>query len=219
MQNHIYSFNGSLKKQQSGAAIGTTLAGTLAVMYMLQWCRKFKEKVNFATSEIEGFKILLLLYYIDDGNLITTTFPAGARLFEDGKVRIDPNQIESDMLIPADERTAKLLTEIGNSISNFIKLTADYPSKHENGFMPLLDIQVRVVDNQVDYKFYSKPMSNPYVILANSALPEQMKRNSLVQEAIRRLRNTKRDTEWETKAAILSEFVYKMKISGYSEKF
>ena len=123
------------------------------------------------------------------------------------------------MLIPADERTAKLLTEIGNSISNFIKLTADYPSKHENGFMPLLDIQVRVVDNQVDYKFYSKPMSNPYVILANSALPEQMKRNSLVQEAIRRLRNTKRDTEWETKAAILSEFVYKMKISGYSEKF
>ena len=129
----------------------------------------------------------MLLYYIDDGNLITTIFPPGARLFEDGKIRIDASKIESDSLIPADKRTAKLLTEIGNTVSNFIKLTADYPSNHGNGFMPLLDIQVRVVNNQVEYKFYSKPMSNPYVILANSALPEQMKRNSLVQEAICRL--------------------------------
>ena len=30
MGEHIYSFNGSLRKQSSGAAIGTTLAGALA---------------------------------------------------------------------------------------------------------------------------------------------------------------------------------------------
>ena len=86
--------------------------------------------------------------------------------------------------------------------------------------MPILDLQVQVQENnQISYKFYSKPMSNPFVILANSALPEQMKRNSFVQEAIRRLRNTKREIPWKQKAEILSEFVNKMKISGYSECF
>ena len=146
--------------------------------------------------------------------------PPGARLYDDGKIRIDESKVESDSLIPADQRTAKLLTEIGNKISNFIKLTYDCPSKHENGFMPILDLQVQVQENnQISYKFYSKPMSNPFVILANSALPEQMKRNSFVQEAIRHLRNTKREIPWKQKAEILSEFVNKMKISGYSECF
>ena len=35
MGNHIYSFNGSLENQTAGAAIGTTLAGAIAVLYML----------------------------------------------------------------------------------------------------------------------------------------------------------------------------------------
>ena len=85
--------------------------------------------------------------------------------------------------------------------------------------MPLLDIQVKMDNNKVIYKFYSKPMSTPYVILNNSAMPTKIKRNCLVQEAIRRLRNTKRELPWSLKAEILSEFSNKMMISGYSEQF
>ena len=138
---------------------------------------------------------------------------------EDGKIRVIENEIENDRDIPGDERTSKLFGELGNSISSFIKLTTDYPSKHENGFMPLLDIQVKVENNQVKYKFYSKPMSSQYVILSKSAMSDKIKRNTLVQEAIRRLRNTSRDLPWELKAKILSEFSNKMMISGYSEQF
>ena len=85
--------------------------------------------------------------------------------------------------------------------------------------MPLLDIQVKMESNKVVYKFYSKPMASQYTILANSAMPERMKRNCLVQEGIRRLRNTSRSLDWEFKASILSEFSYKLKVSGYHARY
>ena len=62
-------------------------------------------------------------------------------------------------------------------------------------------------------------MANPYVILSKSAMSDRIKRNTLVQEAIRRLRNTSRDLPWDLKAKLLSEFSNKMMNSGYSETF
>ena len=50
-------------------------------------------------------------------------------------------------------------------------------------------------------------------------MPRKMKRNCLVQEGIRRMRNTKRELPWSLKASILSEYCHKMMISGYGEKF
>ena len=45
-----------------------------------------------------------------------------------GKIEIVQDQIEADRQIPGDIRTAKIMQEIGNSISSFIKLTVDTPS-------------------------------------------------------------------------------------------
>ena len=56
-------------------------------------------------------------------------------------------------------------------------------------------------------------------MLERSALPAKMKRNSLVQEGIRRLRNTKRELDWSVKSEILSEFSFSLYMSGYSENF
>ena len=56
-------------------------------------------------------------------------------------------------------------------------------------------------------------------MLARSAMPNNIKRNSLVQEVIRILRNTRRDLPWSEKAAILSEFSHSMWCSGYTEQF
>ena len=85
--------------------------------------------------------------------------------------------------------------------------------------MPILDIQAKVVDDKIRYKFFKKAVTTPYVILSNSALPTKIKRASLVQEAIRRLLNTSRYEDWNTKAEILTEFSYALMISGYSEKW
>ena len=85
--------------------------------------------------------------------------------------------------------------------------------------MPILVCQVKVVENEIQYKFYKKPMTNPLVMMATSALPGNVKRSSLIQEVIRRLKNTRRSMDWEVKADILSEFSNSMRISGYSEEF
>ena len=57
------------------------------------------------------------------------------------------------------------------------------------------------------------------VMLARSAMPNKIKQNSLAQEVIRRLRNTRRSLPWSEKAAILSQFSHSLMSSGYSEKF
>ena len=118
-------------------------------------------------------------------------------------------------------RTANIILEIANSISESTKLTVDCPSLNINNnyFMPILDIQVKVINNKIEYRFYKKSMSNHRVMLARSAMPPNIKRNSLAQEVIRRLRNTSRELPWSDKAAILTEFSHSMWSSGYSEQF
>ena len=62
---------------------------------------------------------------------------------------------------------------------------------NNKGWMPILDIAVKAEENQISYKFYKKPVSNHLVMLERSAMPPQMKRSSLVQESMLRLRNTR----------------------------
>ena len=87
-----------------------------------------------------------------------------------------------------------------------------------NIILPILDIQVKVENNKIIYKFYKKPVSSPLLMLERSAMPMNIKRNTLAEEGLWRLRNTKRDLAWEIKADILSEFSFSMMLSSYSEK-
>ena len=82
--------------------------------------------------------------------------------------------------------------------------------------MPLLATEVRVAkDNTIDYRFYEKPISSKYVMMRNSAMSAKVKMNTLVQEVIRRLRNTRVALPWtEFQAPILTKFSKKMKRSG-----
>ena len=191
------------------------------MLYMLRWCKVLKQKLVSAVSELpDKLKLKMLKYYVDDGNIVATVAPLGAKLCQDGIIRIIEENIEGDRLIADDCRTASLFTELGNSISSFIKLTADFPTAHQSGWMPVLDFQVRMgAGNKIEYKFYSKPMASPFVILESSAMPARIKRNSLIQEGVRRLRNTSRSLAWEVKADILSEFSNKLRVSGYKERY
>ena len=221
MGNHLFSFNGLLRKQSEGGAIGSTLTRAVAVLYTIRWSKEFKERLSVATSEIPDFKLYMLKFYIDDGNILSTEFPLGSRLCSDGKIRVVEDEIESDRDVPGDKRTAELYLEIANKVSDFIQLTVDYPSLHSDtgGYMPILDLQVKVENNQCTYMFYKRKVSNPLLMLESSAMPMKVKRTCMVQEGLRRLRNTRRDLPWDQKAEILSEFSHKMMLSGYSERF
>ena len=85
--------------------------------------------------------------------------------------------------------------------------------------MPILDVKAKIDSGKVLYVFYKKPLSNDRVILANSAMPHNVKMANLVNEAIRRLRNTSRSLPWEVKAKIITRFSNDLRMSGYNQQF
>ena len=101
MSEHMYSFNGEIRKQQSGVAIGNVLGGALAVLYTMYFCRKYTDRILEATSDIPDFNLILMKIYIDDNNVSCECLPPGSRLI-DGKVRIIESEIDSDNKIPGD---------------------------------------------------------------------------------------------------------------------
>ena len=151
---------------QQGGAIGNTLTGALAVLYSLKWTRDFKAEPRRATADFPSFKLHLLKYYMDDGNGVSSSLPPGSRLI-DGRVKVVEEEIEGDNTIPADIRTSDIILEIANTISPFIDLTVDSPSRNISGWMPILDLQIRVKRGQIIYKFYKKSVSNKLTMIAN----------------------------------------------------
>ena len=80
-----------------------------------------------------------------------------------------------------DYRTFGILNQIADTIEEGIKLTHDVPSLHENGMMPVLDIQTWVETNnenkqQIAHTFYKKEVASKYTILQRSAISKQCKR-------------------------------------------
>ena len=60
-----------------------------------------------------------------------------------------------------------------------------------------MDLKAKMDSGRIIYVFYKKPLSNDRVILANSAMPHNVKMATMVNEAIRRLRNTSRSLPLE----------------------
>ena len=213
MGNHLYSFNGSVRLQLEGGPIGNQLSGALAKVYMLYRCRTFLRRLTAATSGLALFCLYMMLFYVDDVNLAMEEMAPGSR-FINGKVEVVQEEVEGDRSISGDERTAKV---IANSICETVQMEIDFPSHYEDGWMPLLDLQIREnSDNSIDYKWFGKRVSNPLLIMKNSALSEKVKRDSLVQQAMTRLRNTRRTLTWRISADILTEFSLRMKWAGYN---
>ena len=131
---------------------------------------------------------------------------------------IKTEYIEPDMEVPPDKRSALVVQAVANSLFPFIQMEIDYPSMNECGKVPILDLQVNIVSNKVEYEHYRKPCSSFLVTLAKSAMPYRAKQVSLVQEVVRIHRNTSRRLGDEVRATALSVFSYRLKESGYSHK-
>ena len=132
-------------------------------------------------------------------------------------------EMEEEDFRGAEERTFETILLIGNSVNPMIQLTVDYPEKHENGRVPILDLEVWMVRTEegfqeIRYSFYEKPMKSDFVLMARSAVPMATKR-AAVNETIRRLRNYHENVDEEEVAQILSRFCQKLRLSGYGEKF
>ena len=118
----------------------------------------------------------------------------------------------------AERRIMDKFKEVADNILQMLEFTHDHPSEHREGWMPVLDLQVRTRGNKLEYKYYEKPCTNTYLIGERSAMAMTTKRTVLVQEGFRRLLNTMPGLEDEIWMDIMEEFAAKMLRSGYSSK-
>ena len=229
MENHMYTFNNEIKLQSRGGPIGLELTGVLAQLFMVWWDRQFVKKV-----EDNGLKLRVYKRYVDDINVIMNAPSSGLR-FVDGKVIQDEHVAELEQDVEADRRCMLLVQSIGNSIHSSIELEVDYPSRHGDGKLPILDLKVwlekknRVVDsalerevrevNVVLHEFYYKDVSSRSVVNVRSALPWNCKRTILTQEVLRILLNCSRELSWETVVAHVNHMMLRLQYSGYDKKF
>ena len=130
--------------------------------------------------------------------------------------------------------------KMASSVVPGLVFTVDYPKKHDNEKVPMLDFMVwkqRCASDQdenddqgtsdkidknekcketVRYEFYEKPVANNLVMMRESAMPHKMMVASMVQEGVRRLANSHRSLEDKHKCKILGRYMAKLKMSGYS---
>ena len=144
-------------------------------------------------------------------------------------MEVRPELVESDLDDEEDLRTMREISKMADSLCPVLKTTFDCPSLQESGKMPLLNLQVWVERVQkvsggegeweVMWEYYRKPCATRTLMLARSAMSDRTKRSALTQEAIQILRNCSRSLPWARRAAHLSDFCLRMKISGYSENY
>merc|ERR1711867_42359 len=88
--------------------------------------------------------------------------------------------------------------------------------------MPVLDLALWVdtVDSKqiIRHSFYKKKVASRYTVLKRSALSGQIKKSTLLQEALRRIGNTSKGLPWEETAGHLAEYANMLRLSGYNQR-
>ena len=233
-KNHLYQFEGVVRIQRQGGAIGGELTQIVARVVMDKWMEMFKEKMKE-----NNVNIFLAKKYVDDVNLLLQTLKKGTKWNGDS-LEWRKEWEEEDLADGEDDdiRTMREIRKLSNSLLNFIKFKEDVPANHESKKIPVLDLQVwreeeypeknsfqsdlegeageAGLKTKLMWEFYEKPMASKFVIMENSALPQRMKITTLSQEIIRRMRNTCRNISSKRRGEILSVYMRKLQRSGYS---
>ena len=213
MGNHFYRFSGKAYHQQAGGPIGLELSQAVARLVMLWWDGEFLQRCQRA-----GITREMYLRYLDDVNMATRRLPPGT-VYRDGGLVVDRQVEEEEQGEEGDKITARVVREVANSITNMIRMEEDYPSNHPSNKLPILDLEVWVEGNTILHQFYKKPVSSKFVVMAQSAFPDNKKRAVLVEEAMRRLRNNSPELPAGWKAKFLTELAMEMQNSGHRESF
>ena len=223
INNHMYQYNNTVRKQREGGPIGLRISGALARIVMIEWARRFKSIVTQANNdlpEMANHNIHLLKIYVDDTNIVCDTLPPGVVYNNTLKKMVFcQDAAERERNTPNDVSTAQRYQALADDILPYIKVTYDCPSRHPDGWMPVLDVKVRVEEQKIQFAHYRKPMCDDRLILARSAHSKKIKRLTAVNEGLRILRNTSRSLGWSFMAEELTELAFRLMKSGYDEQF
>ena len=216
MENHFYLLGGEVRRQANGAGTGLRCSEALGRAFGLWWDRQLIRKL-----EKLNWQPLMIKRYVDDMNTLLRALKPGVRFdaIEEKLVLVE-EMIELDNGKEKDATTMEVFKDIANSVDDDIEVEADFPTNHEDGFMPILDMKMAMDNNnKVMYKFYKKPMANKYTMMANSAVSDRVKRSTMTNEAMRRLFCCSDNLDPSIRVRIMEDFAKMLKRSGYSERF
>ena len=108
------------------------------------------------------------------------------------------------------------MRDTGNRLYLAIQLTVYIPSMNSNNRLPVIDSELSIVQNKVEFIFYKKAVSNPRVMLYSTAISNRIKRDSILQEGYRCIRNCSRGTDESVINEILSSYMHTLRVSGYT---
>jgi hypothetical protein len=215
MTNHVYSTEDIIRKQSKGGAIGLRMTGEIARIVMLEY-----DSILRARLAALGVKEWTYGRYVDDTNSVVSVLPLGTRYNQiTRKLEVTEEAAERDRDLEKDFRTFSIIQNVANDIWPEIKWTVDVPSNYAHKRMPMLDLQVGMEDGEVVYEFFEKKMNTPYCIPARSAHSWSTKRSTLVQEGVRRMLNTSRNSSLMVRKDVMERWDLKMRYSGYTYRF
>ena len=120
--------------------------------------------------------------------MLVSSVPPGTR-YANGSVIMIQEEVGNDIDVQHDRRTAEVVRAMASDIFDGICFTADCPSSNNSGKMPVLDLQLWLEKgesgtNRIRFEYYEKPMTSKVVIHRESAMPWNIKRSTLVSEAV-----------------------------------
>ena len=195
MANHFYTIGDVIRRQTEGGSIGSDLTGEAARLYMLQ-----RDKMFLEMLKKEGIRLDLYSRYVDDMVIIARAIGRGW-FWNGSSLKWSEDQYEKDENIEDDERTAKVLSDIANSINSNIQTTTDLPSRNLSQRMPVLDLHMWIAMYEgvpvITHSFYKKDVASRYTIMKRSAINSGTKKSTIFQEGLRRLQHISPTLPWK----------------------
>ena len=212
MSNHFFTIGGEICIQEDGGSISSDLTGEVARDYMLLWDEKLLQKCKTL-----GILFDLQSRYVDDMIFIMRAIGKGWRFDTVRGIMVFDGELYESCNLSPTMRTAKVISDIANSICPQIQVTLDTPECNTDGRLPVLDLKVWSDGKNVIHTFYKKAVSSKYTIMRRSAIAGSVKKSTLFQESLRRINNISQILPWSETVQHLSEFSFCMKISGYDK--
>ena len=138
-KNHFYKWDGQVRRQKKGAAMGVRASGSLARVCMDRWIRLFREKL-----EGYGMIVKLLKKYVDDVLIICVNLKLGSRYQKEQDCIVWSKEWELEDLrngVSRSKNTMMVLREVADSVMSFLQFTAEVSEGREQP-VPCLDTQL-----------------------------------------------------------------------------
>ena len=196
LSNHTYCVGDQMYLQVSGGPIGLQLTGAVSRAYMMRWDRLYLDKVKKL-----GIGMQLYERYVDDSDQTAVVPPPGS-VYNEHTKKVEIGETLSINDENEEIILARVLKGVANDFNKDMVMVEDYPTKHENGKMPVLDMEVWMdKESYIMHEHYGKPMSSKKIMHSESAISPSCKKSVHTQKVLRRLFNSSMRLDWGTEVA------------------